>query len=236
MKGYPQNSMRNADILQRHHHSPEIVYGSLGGVANIDSPIKWTVTGGNDAWGTEIYIGELGGNTAGIKFDLNTLYVVSVSAANKISVIEIRQNTLGSAIAGIVTSDANDNFTKSGHGLVANDKVVVTNLVTTTGLDAVTVYHVINVVDATFQLALTQGGSAVVLGTGDGTCTLKKITASETITKTIISMSATNSDSFPIPVNSPRIDSTKAVTVRAKSESGSTIGIGFLLGCHTYNI
>lgn len=237
MKGYPRTSLHSADILQRHHHSPQQVYGMLVSYMSLNTPVKFTVVGGNNAFGTELMITSgttIESGDANKYFDLNTLYVVSVSAANKLSVVEFLYGTAGTEITGVVTDDSSDNFTKANHGLVNGDKIIITNLATTTGLNAYTVYYVINMVGDTFQVSLTSGGAAVVLGTGDGTCSFKKITSS-TLTSVMVSCAATNSDSIPTPMNALRVPCNSYLFVRAKSETGETISIGFLLGLHTYN-
>lgn len=227
--------LNNININEHHHHSQTKVYGSLSGSLSIDTPVKHTVTGGSDAWGTENLLTS-GGTMDGVYFDLNTLFVVSVSAANKISVVEFLSSTLDTEVTGVAVSNAGDSFTKVGHGLVNGDKITITNLATATGLDSVTVYHVINMLDNTWQLSLTNGGAAVVIGTGDGTCSFKKMLSQTTVTKTVVSMAGVTSDSVPISMNSPRTPSANTLSVRAKSETGSTVAIGYLIGLHTYTV
>lgn len=223
-------------VLRNHHHSAQQVYGNNVNYMGLNVPIKFTTAGGDNDWGTELMItmGTTIESGSAVKhFDLNTLYVVSASAANKISVIEFLYGTAGTEVTSVVTDDSSDNFTKAGHGLVNGDKIIITALTTTTGLNAYTVYYVINMVGDVFQVSLTLGGAAVVLGTGDGTCSFKKLTQS-TLTSVIVSTAATTSDSTPFPMNSLRIPCNSYLFVRTKSETSSTISIGFLLGLHTY--
>lgn len=232
-----KQNMVGADILQRHHHSPQQVYGNNVNFMGMNVPIKFTSVGGDNAFGTELMITSgttIESGAATKKFDLNTLYVVSVSAANKISVLEFLYGTAGAEITTVVTDDSSDNFTKAGHGLVNGDKIIITALTTTTGLNSYTVYYVINMVGNAFQVSLTLGGAAVVLGTGDGTCSFRKLTQS-TLTSVMVSTAATTSDSTPVPMNALRVPCNSYLFVRAKSETGSTVSIGFLLGLHTYN-
>lgn len=67
-------------------------------------------------------------------------------------------------------ANTGDLFTAYGHTLVNNDRVILqTELdsVLPTGVSANTIYYVIGVSGATFQLSLTQGGAAITL-TADG--------------------------------------------------------------------
>jgi hypothetical protein len=222
--------------IERHFHNSEQVYGKASDTMAADTPVKFTVTGGNNAWGTEVLLTdgtviESGSSTK--KFDLNTMYITDVDAANKISVLEFLYASLAAAVTSVATSDANDNFTKSGHGLVNGDKIVLSSIVTTTGINAYTVYYVVGMSGDTFQVSLTTGGSAVVLGTGDGTCSFRKLTQTSG-TKLFVSMAATNADAAPVPVMMPRVTCNNALSIRAKSETGSTVSIGFLLGLHIY--
>lgn len=43
-----------------------------------------------------------------------------------------------------------------------------------------------------------------------------------------------NSDATPVIMRSPRVACNQRIFVRAKSETGQTVSIGFLLGLHTY--
>jgi len=222
--------------IEKHLHNTEHVYGNNTYMTE-DYPVKFTVVGGDNAWGTElmIYAGdtiESGSTTK--KFDLNTMYIVSASAANQISIIEFLYGSKGPAITPIVTDDSDDDFELAGHGLVVNDKTVFNSVTTTTGLTANNVYYVLAGSDANhFQVALTIGGAAVVLGGGDGTCSVSKLTQTS-LTKTVTSFAAVTSDSFPYPILSPRITCDNRLFVRAKSVTGQTISIGFLLGLHIY--
>lgn len=79
-------------------------------------------------------------------------------------------------ITNITTYAGTDTFEKNSHGLVNGDIVTATNIVTTTGISLATLYYVVGVTGSTFQLSLTSGGSPISLATGDGTCSLQKIT------------------------------------------------------------
>ncbi len=86
----------------------------------------------------------------------------------------IKDITLNPLIAGVILTDATDLFSKSGHGLVNNDIVVVSSIITTTGLSTTIAYYVINVSGDDFQVSLTPGGAAVVLSGGNGSCSIRK--------------------------------------------------------------
>lgn len=235
-----KQNMIGADILQRHHHSNEQTYGSNSGFMAADNNTKFVVTGGNNAWGTELHIhaGDvIGGGNPLYSLDLNTMFITDVSSANKVSTIEFLYTTAVLAITGITIDETGgameDMFTKAGHGLVNGDKLVFTSVTTTTGITSTIVYYVVGMVGDNFQVSLTSGGAAVAV-TGDGSCSILKLTQSS-LTKTVVSMSNTTSDAAPLPMNSLRVPCNTHISVRAKSESGSTIGISFLLALHTYN-
>lgn len=221
--------------IEKHFHNAELAYGNASNAMAENTPVKFTVTGGDNAWGTEVLLTDgtvIESGNASKYFDINTLYITDVSAANKISILELITGEKGTAIETVVTTAATDLFTKEGHGLTDNDTVYLSVIDTTTGINTYTVYHVISVAGNDFQLSLTQGGGAVTL-TNDGTCTVVPIT--ETVsTDTVISMAAVNSDSMPFAVICPRVPCNRTVSVRAKSETGSTIAIGFLIGLHSY--
>ena len=224
--------------IEKHFHNSERVFGNNTWMTE-DYPVKFTVTGGNNAWGTELmlYAGDtLESGDIVKKFDLNTLYIASVSTQDVISVLEFLYGTSGPAITPVVTSNGNDDFTLVGHGLVNGDKVIFNSVTTTTGISANTVYYVIQVGTGGaghFQVSLTSGGAAVVLGTGDGTCSISKLTQTS-LTKTFVSKSATASSVDPYKMMAPRVTCNTKIFVRAKSFAGSTIAIGFLLGLHVY--
>jgi hypothetical protein len=110
-------------------------------------------------------------------------------------------------------------------------------------LNDYTVYYVVNKADDYFQVSLTSGGAAVEFTDDGGAAFFYPIDSAgvaqgavtqSSATKTIVSMAATNDDSYPFRIIMPRIGCDQRLFVRAKSESGATIGIGFLLGLHTY--
>jgi hypothetical protein len=222
--------------IEKHFHNSEQVFGNSSNTMAADTPVAFTVTGGDNAWGTELLLTdgsviESGSSTK--KFDLGRIYPTAVGTTDKISVVEFLYATLGSAVTSVAITDSTDLFTKSGHGLVDGDKIVLSSIVTTTGINAYTVYYVINMSGDTWQVSLTSGGSAVTVGGGDGTCSFRKLTQTS-LTKTFIGKSATNTNLIPLQLQCPRVTCDKSLQVRAKSVTGSTVAISFLLGLHAY--
>lgn len=219
-----------------HIHSAELIFGNNSTSMGQDTPIPFVVEGGDNAWGTEVLISgttNIDGGGSVRKCTIDQLYVTAVDDADEVSIFEILYSTAGAEVTSVVTDDSSDNFTKSGHGLINGDRIIITNLATTTGLDAITVYYVINMSGDTFQVSLTLAGSAVVLGTGDGTCSFRKLT-STSLTKKVVCMNGTTTNAFPIQLTGVKIPCTSYISVRAKSETGTTVAISFLLGLHIY--
>ena len=221
--------------IEHHLHHAQETYGNVDGIATHNIPIKFTVTGGDNAWGKELHVhaGDVfGGGDPTKHFDLDLMYLISVSAANKISIFSFNFYSSGADI-NCTTDEAGDLFTSAGSGLLDDDRVFVRDLTTTTGPDAVTVYHVVGVAGNDFQLSLTQGGAAVVL-TNDGSAKVQKLTLLDSST-TPIAAAGVTSDTFPIKVPSKRHTCDTHVGISALSEAGETIGIGFLFGLHIYD-
>lgn len=78
-----------------------------------------------------------------------------------------------------ITDDpANDTLKSPNHGMVNNDRVVVSSRVvgtTPTGLTDGTVYHVVSATVDNFKVSLTQGGAAVDI-TADGAALVRRVT------------------------------------------------------------
>lgn len=77
---------------------------------------------------------------------------------------------LTSPLVAATTQHAAETITKAAHGLNNGDRVVLSTIVTTTGLNTDIMYYVVNKTNDTFQVSLTSGGAAVLMATGDGTC------------------------------------------------------------------
>ena len=235
--------------IEKHFHNRELAYGNTSNAMAADAPVKFTVTGGNNAWGTELMLTdgtviESGSSTK--KFDMNHLYVVSASAANKISIIEFLSSPIGTPVActfDFTSGTVEDMVVCVGHGLADGDKVVFK-----AGCGALpaeilghVVYYVVNKSDDYFQVSLTSGG-AVFPFTDDGGAAFWYPVNSEvqaaavqtSQTKKVHSAAAVNRDATALFMIMPRIACDQRLFIRAKSETGSTIGIGFLIGLHVY--
>lgn len=225
--------------IEKHFHNSEQLFGNNGGFMAADGLGVFTVTGGNNAWGTELHIHagdviESGSSTK--KFDLNRIYITAVDEANKISIVEFLYAPIGTTLTGFTIDETGgtveDMFSKNSHGLSNGDKIVFTNVVTTTGINAYTVYYIVGAQPNYFQVSLTLGGAAVSV-TGDGSCSLVKLSQTS-LTKLYVAMAAVTNDAIPLTILSPRVNCNQRVFVRAKSETGSHVDIKFLLGLHTY--
>lgn len=238
LSGVNNSLAYKVEEIEKHFHNTQKVYGYNSGFITEDAPVKIDVIGGNNAWGSELHIYngdtiEAGSTTK--QMDIGKMYIVSVSTANKISVVEFLSGTVGNVITGTQVQ-ATAVFTRvAGDPMVAdNDKVILTALTGSSGINTYTTYYVVNTAGSTFKLALTQGGTAITLTGTDGTFGIKKITAT-TLSKVFVSKTAVNSDAVAEVFPCPRVTCDKHLFVRAKSESGSTITVGFLLGIHTYS-
>lgn len=89
-------------------------------------------------------------------------------------------------IQAVALTDTGDLVELVGHGYVDGDPVVFSEIVTTTGLTAGTVYYVVNANADDFQVEASIGGGAVVLGTGDGTANVHLVITDE-VTGVIVS-------------------------------------------------
>ena len=98
---------------------------------------------------------------------LNNLFRTSRSLR---SVINLETSTASSQSMSVTFTDTGDLVTSAGHGLRNGDSVIFTNVTTTTGITAFTLYYVISVTTDTFQVSTTYGGAAINLVTnGTGT-------------------------------------------------------------------
>lgn len=249
--GTAESLAYHVDVIENHHHGSEQIFGNSGNDMTADTPVKFTVIGGDNANGTELMLTDgtvIESGSATKKFDLNTLYVVSVSTANKISIVEFLYSAIGTAVACTFdhTGGAAENIVISnGHGFADGDKLVLKagGGALPAELNDYTTYYVVGKTTDYFQVALTSGGSAIDFTDDGGACFFYPINAAgcaqgartqTSASKTLVSMVATTSDSYPYPIIMPRIACNQRLFIRAKSETGSTISIGFLMGLHTY--
>jgi hypothetical protein len=236
--------------ISEHNHGYEQLFGNTSNDMAADIPIKFTVVGGDNAYGTELHIHdgttiESGSSTK--YFDFDTLYIVSASAANKISVVQFLYSDINTAVACTFDdaghADGDDVVISSAHGLSNGDKVVLKagGGALPSGVNDYTTYYVVDSKTDTFNVSLTSGGAVVDLVDDGGACFWYPINSSvqsatqSNLTKKFISMAAVNADALPVTLKSPRILCNKRLFVRALSETGQTVSIGFLIGLHTYD-
>jgi len=239
------------EVIEKHFHTAGQCFGNLSNDMDSQTPIKFTVVGGNNAWGTELMLTDgtvIESGSATKKFDLNTLFVVSTSAANKITVVDLLYSPIATAVACTFDFEggaADDIVVSAGHGLENGDKVVLKagGGALATGFNDYTCYYVVGKGTDYFQVALTVGGAAVVISDDGGAAFWYPVNAAgatqgagvQTEAGCIMhSAAAVNSDSQPFSIAMPKIGCNQRLFIRAKSETGSTISIGFLLGLHTY--
>ncbi len=238
-----------ASINQAHHHNHEQAFGNSSNDMAENIPIKFTVVGGDNAWGTELMLTDgtvIESGSSVKKFDLDTLYIVSVSAANKISIVELLTSPINTAVACTFDftahGDGEDVIISAAHGLSNGDKVVLKagGGALPAELNDYTVYYVVDKNADNFNVSLTSGGADVQFTDDGGAAFWYPVesavqTAVQTnLTDTVVSMSAVNNDSFPFGLKSLRVATNHRLFIRAKSETGQTISIGLLLGLHTY--
>lgn len=235
--------------IEKHFHNSEQVFGNTANDMAADIPIKFTVIGGDNAYGTELMLTDgtvIESGSSTMKFDFNTLYIVSASAANKISVVEILTSPINTPVACTFDEaghgSGDDVVISAGHGLSNGDKIVFKagGGALTTGINDYTTYYVVDKNTDDFNVSLTSGGADVTFTGDGGACFWYPVessvqTAVQTSgTKFVHSSSATNSDALPYTIKMPRVTCDQRVFIRALSETGSTISIGFLIGLHTY--
>jgi hypothetical protein len=228
-------SSASADTLQRHHHSPQEIYGLTANTMARKSLSPIVVTAGNAAWGTELQLHDgtvIASGNASVLFDLNICYITNIGTPVRPTILEWYYGSVGTAIDSVVITDATDLFTKVGHGLSDGNQVMVSNLVTSTGINTYTAYYVVGVAGTSFKLSLTSGGDAVVVGGGNGTCSLSKITKT-LLTEHLVSLSATDGDANPLEIRATRIPANSRLWCRGIA-SGGTNAVSFYHGLHIY--
>jgi hypothetical protein len=113
---------------------------------------------------------------------VNPIYTrSSTTTANSatVSVSDTSNLTVGMQVTGtgidsarsVTLTDAGDTVTLAGHGLPNGKLVTFTSITTTTGIGIYNQHYVVNATTDTFQLSLTEGGSAIAF-TNNGSGTL----------------------------------------------------------------
>jgi len=236
--------------IEKHFHNSELVYGNTANDMAADIPIKFTVIGGDNTYGTELMLTDgtvIESGSATMKFDLNRFYMVSTSAANEISVVQILTSPINTPVACTFDEaghgSGDDVVISAGHGLSNGDKIVFKagGGALTTGINDYTTYYVVDKNTDDFNVSLTSGGADVTFTGDGGACFWYPVessvqTAVQTMaTSFFISAAAVNNDAMPVPIMMPRVTCNQRIFIRAKSESGQTVSIGFLLGLHVYD-
>lgn len=230
------NPVAQTDTLLAHHHNSQLVYGKASASSFMvkDSTLPFTITGGDDIWGAEIEINNgtaLESGNPNHYFDLNKIFVSSVSAANKLTHLRFNINTPGSEVACTFTS-ANNTVNHVGHGLLDGEKVMIKSAVSNSGMTAENVYTVTAKAADTFKLM--SNGAIVDIAGADGAGVYFKVTQTA-MTQLPVSKIAQNADVLSEEVVSPRVSCDKRISVVAKSFAGSTIAVGFVISLHIYD-
>ncbi len=231
-------------ILKRQFYNSQIIYGNVDNTMTEDAPVRFTVVGGDDAWGTELMLTDgtvIGGGLSTSFFTLNKMYTVSVSVADKISIVEFLYSAINSSIACTFTftgGTVEDQVDCIGHGLSDGDKIVFTAGAGAlpAELNDYTVYYVVNSDADYFNVSLTSGGARVEFTDDGGACFWYPIESGiqgatqYKISTELVCGSATVLDPLPYKLTSLVLPCNRRLFVRAKSETGETVSIGFALG------
>ena len=224
--------------IEKHLHNTSQWYGLTGNTLERKGNTVISLTGGNTVWGTEIQIHdgaviESGSGTK--KFDLHEVAVTSVGNANRPTYIEFYYGTRATGVVCTFTN-ATSKVNKVAHGLVNDTKIMFsTDTALPTGLDANTVYYVINKADDDFEVSLTPSPGSAETFSDDGSGTNNYHVLTQTLlSELLVSASATNADAQPYTLRSLRQICSSRIWARAKSTTGGTNVIAFFLGIHTY--
>lgn len=235
LSGVTDSLSYRIEEMEKHIHSAQQIYGLTANTMARKSTSPIIVTAGSDAWGTELELHNgtvIEAGSATKQFDMNKMFVTAVGTANRVTMLEFYVNELAVAVTDVTTTDLGNLFTKIGHSLSNGNKVMLSSIVTTTGINIYTVYYVVGVAGNDFQVALTVGGAAVVL-TDDGTCSFQVITAT-LISEEVVSKTATNSDALEKIVQMNRQTCNSRISCRGWA-AGGTNAISFFVGLHTYS-
>lgn len=221
--------------IEGHFHSAEQVYGLTSNTMARKAVTPIVVTGGNDAWGTELELHNgsvIESGSATKYFDFNKIAVTAVGTANRVTALEFYSNTLAAGIA-CTFQNAGDTITKNGHGLANGTKLMFSagGGALPAELNIYTVYYVVGTALNTFQVSLTLGGAAITLNS-DGNMQYQLLTQT-LISECIVSRAATATDSLYIPINCMRITCDKRISCRGWA-AGGTNAISFFVALHTY--
>jgi hypothetical protein len=171
-------------------------------------------------------------------FDINHIFITAVGTANRVTMLEFYKNALATALTAVAIdidggTAACTLFTKNDHGYSDGDKIMLSSIDTTTGINVYTVYYVVNKTDNTFELSLTLAGTGITAATNDGTCSTQKITAT-LIAEAVTSQASTESDTHETTIQMERQLCNSRISCRGWA-AGGTNAISFFLGVHTYS-
>jgi len=238
LSGISNSLAYRVEEIENHLHSAQQIYGLTANTMARKAVIPIVVTGGNGAWGTELELHNgtvIESGSATKKFDMHEIYVITVGNANRVTMLEFYNNSLAEALTSVAIDETagavEDMFTKTAHGYLNNDKIMLSSIVTTTGINIYTVYYVVNKTDNYFQISKTLGG-AVVSVTSDGTCSTQKITTT-LISEAVVSKSAVNVNAKAKVIQMGRQLCNSRISCRGWA-AGGTNAISFFVGLHTY--
>jgi hypothetical protein len=222
--------------IEKHFHNVGKVFGftTTNLVQYGLNPV--VIIGGQQVWGTELMIYDgttIESGSSVKKFDLHELMLTNVSNADRPTYLHFMYGSTGTPVAATIQTGANT-LTKSTHGLSNGTKIMLSSIVTSTGINAYTTYYVVNQAADTFQIALTLGGAAVDITGSDGTCNYAVITASD-LTEILMSASATNADALPYILRAPRATCNQKVWCRGMTTTANTNTLSFYVGLHVYD-
>ena len=221
--------------IETHLHSAQQIYGLTANTMARKALTPIIITGGSDAWGTELELHNgtvIESGSATKYFDSNKIFVTAVGTPNRVTMLEFYNNALATAVTDVALTDEGDLFTKVGHGRTNGDKLMLSSIVDTTGINIYTVYYVVGVIDNDFQVSLTLGGGAVAITT-NGTCSFQVVTPT-LITEDVVSKTAVNSDAMEKAIPMERQLCNSRISCRAKA-AGGVNAVSFFIGLHTYS-
>lgn len=217
--------------IEKHFHNTGRWYGFSSNNLSEGALTSFQVTAGNAARGTELLV-YTGTGLPDTKFDFHAMKVTAVGNANRLTFLEFYSIVKGTPVVSAATK-ADEKLTKAGHGLALNDRVMITNAGTTTGIDLYTVYYVGTKDTDWFTLSTTvDNGVPVLLDGVDGNVSYCTITRT-LMTEMYVNRTATAPDTFTIPILSPRVLCTSSVSCVGKAAAGTNT-VDLLFGIHTY--
>jgi hypothetical protein len=219
------------DEFINHHHGTGKWYGFATNNLSEGALTSFQVTAGNAARGTELLC-YTGTGLSGVYFDFNAMKITAVGNINRLTFLEFYSVVKGAPVVGAATK-ADEKITKAAHGLSVNDRVMITDAGTTTGIDLYTVYFVGTKDTDWFTLSTTTAnGAPVALDGVDGNVSYCPVTRT-LMTEMYVNRTSATPDTFTIPIMSPRVLCTSSVSCVGKAAAGTNT-VDMLFGIHTY--